>query len=149
MDSEWNEDLAFAELEDEVQTRMQENADVQALLLARRAAGPRTKTLQYGDVKIQVRATMPYTLRARALGLQAEVSRAALEIGSRPAAEVLVRAQRPIYELMAALCVDDPWTDWQTWWYVDRESGDGPKIFEEMIRLIQPDEARIARFRGE
>jgi predicted metalloendopeptidase len=60
----------------------------------------------------------------------------------------IIQVQRPMYEVMADLCLEEPWTDWKTWAAFDVRTGAGPKILDQIMQKIAPEEGRIKTFRG-
>lgn len=56
--------------------------------------------------------------------------------------------QRPMYEVLADLCLDAPWNDWKTWAGLDIRTGSAPGMLDRILETIAPQEDRVRSFRA-
>lgn len=156
---EWDADQAYAELETYVATLAADNADVRKFLGIQKEQVQIVRiTGTSGTVEIRVVAAIPWTVRARIARISAETKRAArLEADEWRRAmageDIEIRdpdpiaTQRPMYEILADLCLDSPWNDWRTWAGIDIQTGAAPGMLERILETIAPNEERIRSFR--
>lgn len=155
----WDVDQAHDELEAHVSGLAVDNAEVRKFLLIQ---GERFETVRIegsaGTVEIRVVAVVPWGVRSQIARLAAETKRAArreAEEMQRAAAgeeiEItdpdLIEMQRPMYEILADLCIDAPWNDWRTWAGIDIRTGSAPNMLERILVQIAPQEDKIRSFR--
>lgn len=156
---EWDPDAAHDELETYVADLATENADVRKFLTNQ---SERFETVRIegsaGTVEIRVVPVVSWTVRSRIARVATETKRAArreAEEMQRAAAgeEVeitepdLIALQRPMYEILANLCIDAPWNDWRTWAGIDIRTGSAPDMLNRILETIAPQEERVRSFR--
>lgn len=56
-------------------------------------------------------------------------------------------ADAEIYDIMALICLDEPYTKPAAWEYIDKETGAVPDILKQMIEKITGTETSARRFR--
>lgn len=128
-DEEW-EDLEDQELETFVQEHEKKLDEVRSFLSI---AEKQYKYVFFGDgkesVKIKVRAAVPYEIRRRQGRLQEELIEMykaarenALAQGQDPDKIRVndLKVMRPMYEILAGVCMEEPWNDWRTWAVIDK-----------------------------
>lgn len=126
------------------------------------------KFVFFGDskesIKIKVKAAIPYEVRDRQKHLQEELQE--MYRAAREKAELLnidpdkvqindLKLQRPMYEILADLCIEEPWNDWRTWAVIDRGvkgkmkgSGMGPVMLKRIFDIISETKEDVKSFRG-
>jgi hypothetical protein len=129
---------------DELELQAHEGyAEVEKII---RLAKDRHKTITFeaGGEKVAIRtmAAVPYDLRVR-ISRFFKTQQDQNALPTDPAAAV-----GEMYALIAALCLDAPWTDPKTWAYVDRMTGQTPKLFDAAILEINDFSEMVERFRG-
>jgi len=157
---EWDAEAAHDELEAHVVGLATDNAEVRKLLTNQ---SERFETIRItgsaGTVEIRVAAAVPWGVRARIARLSVETKRAArreAEEWQRVAAGEEVEIadpdplalQRPMYEVLADLCLDAPWNDWKTWAGLDIRTGSAPGMLDRILETIAPQEDRVRSFRA-
>lgn len=138
----WDPEQAHREMNNLELEAMEGWSEVEKAL---RVAGGRHRAvvLENGKdrVTIRTRAAIPYGLRVRiARFYQRQQEGGAL---GDPDAEV-----GELYELMALLCLDTPWTNPQSWAHLDKMTGDTPKLFDQAVLEINGFAEMVEKFRG-
>lgn len=163
-DEIWDE-IEDRELEEYVQEHSGKLAEVKEFLTI---ADKQYKFVFFGDgkdvIKIKVKAAVPYEVRERQQNLQEELM--AVLAQAREKAEALgidpskvrtntLALQKPMYEILADLCLEEPWTDWRTWAVIDKGvrghfkgSGMGPVMIHKIFRKINETQEDLKNFRG-
>lgn len=157
--AEWDAGAAHEELEQMAVDLAAKNADVRKLLSIQ---GERSKSVRIEGrtdaVEFRVVAVVPWDVRTRLAKMATEAKRIARQEAedwqkALRGEEVEIEdpdpiaVQRPMYEIMADLCLDEPWNDWQTWAALDVRTGAAPEILEEIMKTIAPEDDRIRSFR--
>lgn len=105
-------------------------------------ATKRFKTVKYGNVSIKIRAAVPLDILDEARRLRKEAEDVQDDDVS------LLESLKPMYDMVAAICIESPWNNWMTWAIVDRKAnGQVRTILGEIIRAIQDSEKKIVQFR--
>ena len=122
------------ELEQEEYKDFKENAQLKAII-----AGSRSKSIfiRLNDVEIRVRGAIPKGLRERMI----KAGRL-WQSGS-----ITDDTDDEIYEIVAQLCIDDPYTTPALWKYIDAETGEVPNVLRMMVEKIVGVEDTAKRFR--
>lgn len=162
-DEEW-EDLEDNELEEFAQEEAEKLDQVRRFLTI---ADRQFKYVTFGDgketIQIKVKAAIPYEVRERQKHLRDEIM--AMYAAAREKAETLgldpatiqindLKLQRPMYEMLASLCMEEPWNDWKTWAVIDRGVGDikgsgmGPVMLHRIFQTIDETAGDIKSFRA-
>jgi hypothetical protein len=152
--SDWDEDQAYAELVDLAETDLKENAAVRAFL-SEGESDHKIITFQFGKdtVDLKVHAVVPYEVRMKIAEQQKLVGTLLKE--SDPVSEEiskflslsLAEMQQPMYEILALYCVEEPFTDWMTWLYIDQKTGRAPYILQQINKELEAVEKNIRKFR--
>lgn len=122
------------ELEDAEIKDFKDNAQLKAIIATSKA---RKMAIRIGEVDINIRASIPKGLRER-------IVKAAKLWQS---GNVDDTTDDEIYEIMAQLCLDDPYNAPALWKYVDQETGDVPVLLKQMMEKITGVEDTAKRFR--
>jgi len=150
---EWDEEAAFAELEDLVSQDLQDSAEARALI---EMAGEARTTVTISvpgssrTMSLTVRAIVPYQVRSKIMNLQRRVQAAMTGEAGEDLLKSLsdpIEAQRPMYEVLALLCMEEPWTKWENWAVVDRRTGLAPLVLRKILEQTEGTEAKIGKFR--
>lgn len=151
--SDWDENEAFREIEEKIQDDLDNNKAVRAFLTSGHS-DHKIVTFSFGDdtVELKIHPVVPFGLRAKMITLQQtmyqmehtddEVLRAR-EVMKDP-----VEAQRPMYEIIAMMCIDEPFNSWETWAIIDRRSGRGPLVMQKILETIRDEGEKVERFRS-
>ena len=159
------DDIEDKELEEFVQEHSGKIAEIKDFLTI---AERQYKFVFFSDgkqtIKIKVKAAVPYEVRERQQNLQDELM--AVMEKAREKAEVLgldpksvkvniLKLQKPMYEILAGLCLEAPWDDWRTWAVIDRGvkghfkgSGMGPVMIHRIFETINKTQEDVKNFRG-
>ena len=97
--------------------------------------GSRTKEIVVGGVSIRIRATIPRDTRH-----DAEKYNTIEEADS-------MAVEGMIYDLIAKMCVDNPFNNPETWKFIDDETGIAPEVFTAIFKEAADTETAIKRFR--
>ena len=121
------------ELQKEEYKDLVENVQLKAII-----AGSRAKrvSVKQGDVEIFIRSALPKPLRDRIISISKKY-----ELGETETAD------EEIYEVMAQICLDEPYTKPAAWKYIDEETGVVPDVLKQMIEKITGTEGAAKRFR--
>jgi len=148
---EWDADAAHDELEAHVAEVAAGNADVRRFLTIQ-AERFETVTISgaAGSVDIRVVAVVPWSVRTRIAQIAADAKQMARREAAGEEVETPdpITAQRPMYEVLADLCLDAPWNDWKTWAGIDVRTGAAPDMLERILSTVLPQEDRIKSFRA-
>ena len=156
----WDAEQAHEELEGMVANLAATNGEVRRLLCIQDEQSETIRIAGKTDaIEIKIRAVVPWNVRARIARMGTEMKRIARQeaeewkkIAAGEDVEIqevdIIQVQRPMYEVMADLCLEEPWTDWKTWAAFDVRTGAGPKILDQIMQKIAPEEGRIKTFRG-
>ncbi|MFA5137173.1 MAG: hypothetical protein WC489_07350 [Patescibacteria group bacterium] len=159
------DDLEDKELEAYVQEHESKLDSIKSFLTI---ADKQHKIVTFTDgketIRIKVRAAIPYETRERQQKLHAELmemwevaKEKAEKLGLDPDKVQLsdLKLQRPMYEILAELCIEPPWNDWRTWAVIDRGvkgqikgSGYGPVMLQKIFETISDTKKDIKSFRG-
>jgi len=137
--STFDHEEALQKLKD-IETRLHdENSSVFDLIVT---ASRRFKVVKYGKVEIKVRAAVPLDTLEEARRLRKEAE------GIEDPDVSLLEELKPMYDMLAALCLEDPWNKWETWGLIDQKTnGQARTILGEIIKSIQDSEKKISVFR--
>ncbi len=157
----WDADQAHDELEGMAADLAVKNAEVRRLLEIQEERSETIRIAGKADaIEIKVRAVIPWNVRSRIARMSTETKRIARQeadewrrIAAGEEVEIkevdLVKVQRPMYEVIADLCLEEPWNDWKTWAAFDVRTGGAPGILDQIMKKIAPEEGRIRSFRGQ
>ena len=123
-----NKDLAKEEFKD-----IKSNAEIKAIIANKNA---RTAEIDLGGIKIKVRASIPKPLRDKILFVGKAYEAGELEDGDKK-----------MYEVMAQMCFDPPYTNPAAWEYIDRETGEVPNALKSVIEAMVGTENAAKSFR--
>jgi hypothetical protein len=163
-EDDWD-DLEDQELEEYVQSKEKTLQTIRSFVTI---ADRQFKYVTFGDgkdqLKIKIRAAIPYETRERQNHIYEELQNQwaaakakAEELGLDPDKVQLndLKVQRPMYEILANLCMEDPWNDWRTWAVIDRGvrgqvkgSGMGPVMLGKILAAINETQDGVKAFRG-
>jgi hypothetical protein len=138
----WDAEQAHREMDELEMKSMEGFAEIERTIRVSQARH-KSVTLEHGKEKvvIRTRAAAPYALRLRiARFYQRQRDEGGL---IDPDAEV-----DDMYRLMAEICLDAPWTDPKSWAYLDKMTGDTPKLFDKAVMEIQGFAEMMETFRG-
>ncbi len=124
---------ADKELENEEYKDFKENAQLKAIIAGHKA---KRVSVKQGDVEIFILPALPKGLRDRIVKIAREYESGDIE-----------RADEEVYEVMAEICLDPPYTKAAAWKYIDEETGAVPDVLKQMIERIAGTENTAKRFR--
>ena len=157
-DPSWDVDEADKELEEFIAEHETTLGDARKLL---KIAGKKSKKITWTDgvdeVSFRVKIAIPFETRQRFTNIQKELVKMLEDRRAKAKALGVVNpeliglqelsAGKPLYEIIASLCLDDPWDKWQTWAMIDKEMGLGPLALGEIFEKIKGTEAEVKSFR--
>jgi len=125
----------IAQLDQIVQDEIKSNEAVASILTRSK---DRYKVVKYQDVDIKIRPTVPKELRHRIEDSQDD-----------PDMELREHAERRMYDIIAGMCIEEPFDDWKTWYVLDEENGDATEFIGKIYETAANTKAEIKRFRRE
>lgn len=159
-EEEWDVEQAHRELDEYVSGIAADHSEVRRFL---EIQGEQSTVVTVegaaGRVDIRVVAMIPWSVRARIGRFGADAKRLARQEADEwrraSAGEDIeihdpdpIEIQRPMYEVLADLCLDSPWNDWRTWAGIDVRTGAAPDMLERILAQITPQENQIKSFRS-
>jgi hypothetical protein len=130
-----NEDSEERKIDEAVLKDIKELEDVKKLVATTKR---QTKSITIGGVEVKILAAIPRPIRAKIDIISQSI---------KTEAGVTSDVEKELYQIMAELCVEAPWTNALTWEYVDNETGETPRVFAKIIETMYADELKAANFR--
>ena len=124
---------AHSELKQIEYDEFKENAEIKAIVANHKA---KRISVKQGDIEIFIRSALPKSLRDKIINISKKY-----ELGDTETAD------EEIYEIMAEICLDEPYTKPAAWKYIDEETGAVPDVLKQMIERIAGTESAAKRFR--
>ena len=121
------------ELQAEEYKDFKENAELKAIIAGQNA---RSQSVVVNGIEIKIKAAIPKGLRDKLVEVQKQY-----EAGDINTADL------GVYDVMAKLSNDEPWTKPEVWKYIDEETGAVPNLMKDMVEKITNMEGTAARFR--
>jgi hypothetical protein len=99
-------------------------------------------TFTYEGVDIRVKGAVPHSVKERAFDLKRR--RRELEEDDL---ESLDEVLQPTYEILADICLDDPWNRKSTWEHIEKETGASDVILGKILEEIAEADKQVGKFR--
>lgn len=99
-------------------------------------------TFTYEGTDIRIKGSVPHSVKEKAFELKQR--RKELE---EDGAESLDEVLRPTYEILADICLDDPWNKESTWEHLEKETGASDVILGKILEHITESDKDIGKFR--
>lgn len=158
--SDFDPKKAIKELEEKIAKDAERFEQVQRFLTIE---GEKFKTLVFedpktGSVVIRVKTALPFEVRERIQAIWSKVTKLREEIEAAKAKDQPIPLvddeevrgwSQQMYQNLADICLDDPWTSWETWFFVDYKTGKAPQILQMMYGLIEEADKEVSSFRKE
>lgn len=123
---------AFGEIDQQEREETLRNEKVRSLLTQRSA---RISEKNYGDVTIRFRTSITKRLRARLSKISPNIKQEEMN--------------QFLYETLALMCVDEPFTSWKTWAVYDEELDEGGVgAFEILTDILVEVKSQTESIRG-
>ena len=132
---------AFAEISDMEKNKLDADEQVKKLL---QSQDNNFGVINYGGASIRFRMFLPKNLRHKMMKSKTQLEGAQDE-------EALLKSEKSMYEIMGQLCVDEPFSHWETWAYIDEKSdnvGGVQSIFLQMLARIAQAVEDVKNFRN-
>jgi len=129
-----DENNSMDELKQEDYKDFQENAELKAIIAGQQA---KSCTLDVNGIEIKFKAAIPKGLRDRLIKVARQYEMGEVE-----------KADEEIYEILAQICINPPFTNPKSWKYIDLETGEVPNLMQSMIEKITKLEGAAKSFRN-
>ena len=122
------------------EARAQKHAAMQDLI---RSSESRFLTVEHNGKSIRIRPAIPGKVRTQVVKLASKykgIDIKALKKGEGDLSiipELQSDSEDQLYRVLAALCVDEPYTDAENWRYYDEITGEAERVFEKAETLIE------------
>ena len=122
------------------ETRAQKHAAMQDLI---RSSESRFLTVEHNGKPIRIRPAIPGKVRTQVVKLASKykgIDIKALKKGEGDLSiipELQSDSEEQLYRVLAALCVDEPYTNAENWRYYDEITGEAERVFEKAEALIE------------
>lgn len=133
-------DKAFADLDAAISEDTKNNEEIKELLtLPKKEQDKYALSIDVFGKTIRIRAIIPFEVRKQIIELQTK------DFGDD--FEKMKAADDMMYTVMADLCLDAPWTNQESWRYIDQQLGIAPRVWKDMILAIKTGEVTRKSFR--
>lgn len=121
-----------------------------------RSSETRFLTLEHNDIQIRIRPALPGKARKSILKLATKYKGVNLEALKRGDADItslpdgfLDDSTDQLYQSLAALCIDAPYNDPESWRYYDEQTGEAELVYQKADALIEEAHKTAISFRKE
>lgn len=128
-----DEEKANKELAGEEYKDFKKNSEIRAIIANKNA---KTSEIDLGGIKIKVKSSIPKPLRDKILF-----------VGKAYEAGNLAEGDKKMYEIMAEMCIDAPYTNPTAWAYIDKETGMVPEALKNVVESMVTTESAAKSFR--
>jgi hypothetical protein len=97
------------------------------------------KTFELGGTSIRIRQHMPKKIRSQALKTGKKLENAN--------EETIEEAEKGLYPIVAAMCVDEPFSKATTWKYIDEKTGCIQEVLLKILAEVNQTDESIKSFR--
>lgn len=123
---------AFAEIDQMTLDKLKVNEDVSKLISSSKA---KSNTVEVGGVKIRFKSFLDRKLRHQLHGMQQTVG------------DDFIKTESVMYEILAALCLDEPFNKKETWVFIEDSGGDVSGILRQIMETIAENVTNVKDFR--
>jgi hypothetical protein len=116
---------------------LEQNEELKSLLTSVKST---YKTIKLGTKDIRIKAYMPKKVRL-------DIIKATKELGNVEDAEDVDKTERKFYPLVAAMCIDAPYSDEKTWQFIDERESCIQDVTMKIIAEVNTTDVKIKSFR--